>query len=125
MAGTYRPANIGGPEALHVVNQLLREMQDSIDRLRANIPQHKIQMKTGTLNFGAIPAGTAVERSAQVAGAAQKSTVKASPQLGLGNTHLTWSEFVPSSGVVTVRLFNPTGAPITPNIVTWNFSVIT
>ena len=120
-----RPANIGGQQdVLHVLNQNIREMNDRIDQALKNLPLHKILKATATLNFGSIPANTGVEREAFVAGATQKGTVHASPQLTLGNSSLiVASSFVNQSGKVTVRVYNPTASPITPNTVSWNFTV--
>ena len=120
-----RPANItNAQDILPTVNQLLREVQIRIDGLNKILPIHRIVAATGTLNFGAIPPNEAVTRNIQVAGAAQKGSVSASPQLDLGNPHLTWSASIIGTNLVAVRVLNPTAAPVTPNTVSWNASVV-
>lgn len=118
-----RPSNIGGQaELLHVVNQSIRELNIRIDNLGKVIPIHRIVAASGLLNFGTIPANSSVERQIRMSGASQKGSASASPQLQIGD-HLQWSAYIPSSGLVTVRLSNPTGSPIVANTVMWNASV--
>ena len=120
-----RPSNITSQQdLLQTINQSIRELHIRIDGLNKQVPLHKVIKATGTLNFGSIPANTGVERSARVAGTTQKGTVHASPQLTLGNLSLiVASAFVASNDTVTVRLYNPTGGAIVPNVVSWNFTV--
>jgi hypothetical protein len=118
-----RPSNIGGTQdILPTVNQLIRELQIRVDSLNKILPIHRTVAATGTLNFGSIPAGSSVERTIQVAGARQNGTAFASPQLEPG-AHLMWSAKITGTGIVTVRLVNPTSAPITANTVVWNATV--
>lgn len=120
-----RPANINGSQdILSAVNQLIRELQIRVDNINKTASVHRTLMATGTLNFGAIPPQQAVSRNVQVAGATQSAAASASPQLNLGNPHLTWCAQVLSSGVVQVNVLNPTGGTVSPNTVTWNVSVI-
>lgn len=118
-----RPANLSGQEVLNILNQNIREIQIRIDKVVKSQPVHKIYKSSGTLNFGSIGANTALERNIKVAGAKQNGAAHASPQLTLGNSNLIWSAYVPSNGLVTIRVLNPTGSPVTPNTVTWNASV--
>lgn len=120
-----RPGNISSSQdLLPTLNQQIRELHIRIDSLNKQVPLHKVIKATATLNFGSISATSGVERSARAPGTTQKGTVHASPQLTLGNLSLiVASAFVTSNDTVTVRLYNPTGAPIVPNVVAWNFTV--
>jgi hypothetical protein len=117
-----RPSNLGGEEILNVVNQSIREIQIRIDGLTKMIPVHRIVAGSSSLNLGTIDAGASVERTIQVSGAKQSGSASASPQLEPG-AGLTWSAYITQNGAVTVRVSNPTGSPITANIVKWNASV--
>src|SRR5579859_2524991 len=115
--GTWRPANIKGlpAEAAHVINQLMRETNMRIDDTNKRLPTHQQLKGQGVLNFGTIPANTAVERTINLLGIGSGAAVMANPVLNLGNANLIWSAHVPTSNQVTVRLLNPTSSPVTVN----------
>ena len=120
-----RPANIPGTDqAAHVVNQSVRELHARIDDLAKKVSPHSVLKSSSKLSFGAIGANSTVERTFILQGASAQGTAHVSPQLTLGNTNLIWSAYVSKQNQVTVRLLNPTGAPVTPNTVTWSVSVI-
>lgn len=122
-----RPANITkfDSSGLHVLNQNLREIQIRIDDVQNRIPVHRIVKATPILNFGSIPANGFVERAGTVTGATQQGAVHASHQLQLGNNNLIIAAaYVSGKDQVTVRLYNPTANPITPNTVKWNLACV-
>lgn len=112
-------------EGLHVLNQSIRELHIRIDDVNERIPVHRIVKSTPVLNFGAVPGNGFIERTGFVPGASQQGAVHASHQLTLGNSNLiVAAAFVSGKDQVTVRLYNPTANPITPNTVKWNLAVV-
>jgi hypothetical protein len=80
---------------------------------------------SGALTFGAIAAQTGSEQPVTVTGAATTDHgINCSPQTALGSTNLIWSAWVSAANTVSVRVVNPTAAPITPNTVAWGCSDI-
>ena len=132
MSGTWRPTNLNLPaEGLpddvrnklstwaHVISQGIREANQNLDSLSKR-QSKRIGTTSALLNFGSIPAQSVVERNINLLGANQNLVPHASPRNSLGNVNLTWSAYIVSNGVVTVKLSNPTTGAITPNTVTWN-----
>jgi hypothetical protein len=120
-----RPANITdltSPQGVHVLNQAIRELHIRIDQAQKSIPLHRLLKTNALLNFGAIGANSVVERSISLPGVTQAATVKASPQLAVGNVAFMWSEYVSAPGKITVRMLNSSAGALTPNTVNWNFT---
>ena len=124
--------------------RVLDENGNSVMRLPSNVsasaPQNAIQFDvpiqiggggvlteilTGnaTLTFGAISAQTCSEQNISISGATAGSAAFASPALTLGNTNLSWSAWVSSTNVLTVRVCNPSSGSITPAAVAWKAQV--
>jgi hypothetical protein len=120
-----RPANIGGQESLHVINQSVREINIRLDSALKQIPVHKLQKNASTFTFGPILAGAIAESSVSVPGVTQSSTVHVSPQLNIGSLAFMWSAYVSSPGQVTIRIHNTSGGTLTPNTMKWNIGIIT
>lgn len=132
MAGTWRPTNLNLPNEgisevvknrlstwAHVINQGIREANQNLDDLSKR-QSKRIGTTSALLNFGSISAQSVVERSINLLGANQNLVPHASPRTSLGNINLTWSAYITSNGVVTVKLSNPTTGSITPKVVNWN-----
>jgi len=122
-----RPLNIAGkdPKAnLAALNQSVRETQIALDKVKEQIPVQQLLKTSAVLNFGTIPANTAIHRSVPMIGTTQQAAVHVSPQLNVGNSNLVWSSQPGSVGQITIILLNPTAAPITPNVVRWNVAAI-
>lgn len=132
MSGTWRPTNLNLPKEglseevknklstwAHVVSQGIREVNQNLDDLSKRQTK-RIGTTSALLNFGVISAQSVVERNINILGANQNLVPHASPRNSLGNINLTWSAYITSNGVVTVKLSNPTTGAITPNVVNWN-----
>lgn len=82
-----------------------------------------INSATATLDFPSISAGADAELTISVARAEVNDPVVVGPPGGL-EANLSVTGFVSAAGVVTVRLVNPTGAPINPVSATYRVSVL-
>jgi hypothetical protein len=121
--GPWRPAKLSGDGTeKHVINQNFREINARLDAVSSS-PVKRIGTPRANLNFGAIGAQTGVERTVRCNGASQQSVALANPINNLGNTALVWCAWVSAADQVTVRLVNPTGGSITPNVVGWAVGV--
>ena len=119
-----RPANITNVnDLLPTINQLLRELQIRIDSINKARPPISTLTATSTLDFGTIAPNSSLQRNIRVAGASQKASVSASPQLSLSTTPLAWSAQVSGTDLVTVTVVNHTSSPIAVNTVKWNTAV--
>jgi len=123
-SGTWRPANIKNlpPEAAHVINQAVREINARIDVLN-DLRRPHIRA-TSHVVFGTLPANTAVDITMNVPGANTTGAVHASPAQGLDpGANLIWSAKVSAQGQVKIRLLNPTGSAVVVPTIPWNVSV--
>ena len=75
-----------------------------------------------TLVFGTIAAGASVERALHVP-AAQKDLVAHANPVGDPGANLVWSSRVTGTNQVTIRVSNPTAAPIAVNPIQWKVVV--
>jgi hypothetical protein len=112
-------------EALHVLNQLFREVHGRLDDLDKKTSPHQQLKTSGTLVFGTVPAQSAVEATLYVGNANTGGTVHVSPAQGvsLGNANLIWSAYVSHQNQVRVRLLNPTSSGVAVNTIKWNVLV--
>lgn len=76
-----------------------------------------------TTDLGSIAAGTVATFTISVPGARANMTVQLGPPAGL-EANLIWGGLVSADDVVTVRVLNPTGAPIDPASGVWNVRVM-
>jgi hypothetical protein len=142
----WRPAKITQlpKEAAHVVNQLFRETNGRIDDiintpiknqipLSLSLPKGLkvspypnptpitlIEKHQTRITFSAINANQCQEQTIPSPHATSNGAVTVSPQATLGSPHLSWSGWVSSPGVISVRVCNPTTGVITPSPVIWN-----
>jgi hypothetical protein len=122
----WRPARINKlpPEAAHILNQAIREINGRIDDTNKQIrPRLK---STSKLVFGSIPANSSKQITVNIFGANTTGTAHASPAQGvtLGSSNLVWSAAVSGQNQVKVTLTNPTTSPITVNTIPWNVIVL-
>jgi hypothetical protein len=108
-------------DAPHVVNQAFREANGRIDDIE-KVLGNKIQGQA-TLNFGSIGAGACVERPAYVLGATQDGVPHSTPIVQIG-ANLVWSSWITDKNQVTIRVCNPTVAPIAANTLKWKVTVV-
>lgn len=95
-----------------------------IDDLEKQVPPHQHLKGSAVINFGSIPAHSAIERTITLLGANTSGAVSASPQLGLGNSNLVWSAQSTGKDKILIRVANPTAGPITASTVKWNIFCI-
>lgn len=78
---------------------------------------------TATLNFPSIAAGTVEVLTMTVTGAAVGDAVLLGPPSTI-DASLMWSGFVSATNTISVRVYNPTGAPIDPASSAWRATAI-
>lgn len=78
---------------------------------------------TVSLDFGSIGAGAIGTEIVAVEGAIVGQLVALGPPDNI-DAGLIWSGYVSADGLVTVRLYNTTGAPIDPAAGVWKVSVL-
>lgn len=100
----------------HVVNQLLRETNGRIDDL-SKTSQRRVN-GTSQLTFGTVGAGASVERIMHVPAAHENLVAHVNP-IGDPGSGLVWSSRITAANQVSVRVVNPTGAPVAVNTIFW------
>lgn len=123
-----RPAKITtltGPDSVHVINQLFREIEGRLDDLQKQVPAHRNLKSTSKLAFGnSIPAGSTIEATVYLAGAHTSGVAHASPAQGIMlPAGLTVTAAVSAQNQVRVRLANVTGSPVAMPASTMSFNV--
>jgi hypothetical protein len=117
-----RLTDLTHPDAVKVINQLFDTYSKRIDTVAQQAASKRIS-SVSKLNFGTIPASSCKDSVVNILGASTTLVAHANPVLPLSVTPLTWSSFVSKNGQVTVRVSNPTTAPVVVNTVTWNILV--
>lgn len=84
---------------------------------------NKILSGTAAIDFGSIAAGTALELTITVSGAASGNTVMVTPPIGI-EAGLIWCGYVSAADTVTIRVGNITGSAIDPASATWRATVV-
>lgn len=123
-----RPArltSLSNPDAVHVVNQLFREIEGRIDDVQKSVPPHNHLKTTGTLVFGTVGAQSTLEATLYVPGASTQGVAHVSPTQGTAiPAGITWSAYVSGQNQVRVRISNATGTGILVKSIPWNVFVI-
>src|SRR5258707_2185456 len=124
--GPSKVKNSSSSEALHVLNQLFREIHGRLDDIEKKVPTHQQLKASGTLVFGTLAPQSAVEATLYVGNANTAGVVHVSPAQGLspGNANLMWSARVSQQNQVAIRLLNPTSGSVVVNTIKWNVLVI-
>lgn len=109
-------------DAINIINKGFSEISDNVNKLELASASKRIS-SLSTLVFGTIPANSSVDSVVNILNASTTLVATANPILPLGSVHLIWSSFISKNGQVTVKVCNPTTAPITVNTVSWNILV--
>jgi len=119
----FRPIKITAFDStgLHVLNQVVKEIEGSFQDLQKQIPPHNHLKSTSILVFGSVPANSSQEATVLLPGASTTGVAHASPAQGLKlPSGLSWSSMVTAQNQITVRVTNATTSPVTVNTQKWN-----
>jgi hypothetical protein len=118
-----RLTDLKHPDAVSIINKTFDSYAKRLDDIAKAASSKRIASES-TLVFGTIPANSSKDSIVNILLASTTLVAHANPILPLDSGgQLTWSAFVSKNGQVTVRVSNPTTAPIVVNTVRWNILV--
>lgn len=91
-------------------------MVDEFYERRADLVEYRGMLPT----IGAIGANSSKEVSVALVGVMAGDAVFGSPGMALGNGDVTWCFWSAANDQISIRICNPTAAPVTPNDVNWS-----
>lgn len=118
-----RLTDLKHPDAVNVINKNFDTFAKRLDDIAKAAASKRIS-SLSTLVFGTILANSCKDSIVNILLASTTLVAHANPLLPLDAAgQLTWSAFVSKNGQVTIRVNNPTTAPIVVNTVRWNILV--
>ena len=119
LTGTSANANV---KFTHAGGGVVTTQHDQIQIGTGTVIKKHIR-QGATLDFGTIPANSAVERNITVTGASMSDAVYAYPTTAAPESGLVWSAYVSGTDTVTIRLANFTTNPVATTPKGWAVDV--
>jgi hypothetical protein len=122
-----RLTSLDHKDAVNIINKGFSDISNAVNQLEQASDAKRISsLSTLVFGNGTIPANSSVNSTVNILGASTTLVATANPTLPLDTGHsLTWQAYVSKNGQVTVKVTNPTTAPIVMNTTNlkWNILV--